>query len=403
MPEPLKKQTFLSKIKIKLLCAFCGYFDGTTNKFYLDEHQQLSLRKTVEGEKQPLLMIIARQYYHEMAKTYPVSNKAELTKLLKLEFTNNPATKHYIWQNKTLKTTGEQTSVNIWQFSLELPHFSIQLPESLLFSLGGNQERVVCVESKQMAENNEQLFVAQKQSLIHSALSNKLINNSQRFLMSSGISANLPVHNVSTGTFGAELAMGFTGKLAPLIPHFIMKNKNTNQLKQLKIASVTFISVFFVYLLISSAYLMSKNYYLQQELNQQVDVVNTALDEQKSFDNYVQRYRTLQTFLKGQGNSTPFWLIMTSLFEDAQFSNFRMTNGRYVLRGTAPKATDLLVKLSKFSIVSDAKFDFPTRNIKGLDRFVIGFTIDGELNATDKIALQQILPVEDVITSEGEK
>jgi hypothetical protein len=387
MPEQLKKQTFLSKIKIKLLCTFCGYFDGSINKFYLNEKQELSLRVIGESEKTPLLMIIARQFYHEMAKTYPISNKVELTKLLKLEFANDSSTKHHIWQTKAEKATGEQALVNIWQFSTALPHFAIQLPESLFFALGDNQGKVLSVVNSCLSQTDKQLFVARKNHLIHSTISNSLINNSQRFLMSSGISASLAVHNVTLDTFGAELAEGFNSKLAPLIPHFIVKRKNSNQLQQVKTASITFFGVFTAYMLISSGYLMAKQYYLQEELAQQVEVVNKALSDQKNFDNNVQRYRVLQTFLKDQGNSVQFWLIATKLFEHAQFSNFRITNGRYVLRGTAEKATDLLVKLSEFSVVHDAKFDFPTRNVKGLDRFVIGFKLSGEINSADRVML----------------
>jgi len=401
MPEQLKKQTFLSKIKIKLLCNFCGYFDGTINKFYLNEEQELSLRNIGEGEKPPLLMIIARHFYHEISKTYPISNKAELTKLLKLEFANDASTKHHIWQTKARNVTGEQTLVNIWQFSSSLPHFAIQLPESLFFALGDNQEKAISVVNERLSQKGKQLFVARKHHLIHSTISNSLINNSQRFLMSSGISASLAVHHVNVDTFVAELAQGFNSRIAPLIPHFIVKSKSTDQLQQVKVASLTFSCVFLVYLLISSGYLISKEYYLQQELSQQIEVVNKALSEQQSFDNNVQRYRVLQTFLQDQGNSVQFWLIVTKLFEHAQFSNFRITNGRYVLRGTAAKATDLLVKLTEFSVVDDAKFDFPTRNVKGLDRFVIGFTIKGEMNTEDRVALQLAPVVKDTIVQES--
>ena len=66
---------------------------------------------------------------------------------------------------------------------------------------------------------------------------------------------------------------------------------------------------------------------------------------------------------------------MADIFPTAKFTNIRVTNNRYILRGSATKATDLLETLSDNKQVVNAKFDFPTRKNKGRENFVISFEL----------------------------
>ena len=103
--------------------------------------------------------------------------------------------------------------------------------------------------------------------------------------------------------------------------------------------------------------------------------VSTALQQQVEFDKKAIHYKALLQFNATQKNSTPFWLIMAELFPSAQFTNIRINNDRFVLRGSTNKATTLLESFTQYKQVSDAKFDFPVRKSRGKENFVISFKL----------------------------
>jgi len=67
--------------------------------------------------------------------------------------------------------------------------------------------------------------------------------------------------------------------------------------------------------------------------------------------------------------------MMAEVFPTAQFTNIKINKQRFVLRGSATKATDLLENLIQHKQVSDAKFDFPVRKYRGKENFVISFKL----------------------------
>jgi len=352
----------------KMLCALAYYFDGELHQFYLDENQQLKLKsvdkETQNKERTLALVIVSRQYYNEKAKTYPIENKSELRKLLALEINNEPSTKYHIWQQKD-----EQSHVNVWKFDSQVPSAFITLPESLLIALGNKTEQVAEVKV------NNSFFVGRHNKLIYSALSNAVINNSQRFCMSVGIQNNQAVKEILPDTIAEYLVSAFNQGAIALLPSFSQTPRSINYLHTLKKITLPFSLVFISYLVLSSGYLVVKNHTLQKALSEQVVEINKALTQQQNFDRNSERYTVLQQFLADKKNSAQLWLIMTELFEYARFSNIRIVDGRYVLRGSAEKATELLARISQRKEVSNATFDFPTRKNRNQEIFVIGFNI----------------------------
>jgi len=112
---------------------------------------------------------------------------------------------------------------------------------------------------------------------------------------------------------------------------------------------------------------------LQQQLNASKAEVKEALDIQ---DEYIalQQYRQNLSELSSQFSSNAvIWSILLPLYSEAKFDNIRYDNGRFILRGKADKATELLAKLASTMGVLDAQFDLPVSTTRGLERFTISF------------------------------
>ncbi|WDE13269.1 hypothetical protein [Thalassomonas haliotis] len=361
---PDNPQEVKMPITLKKALSILGYyFDGRLKRFYLDEHQQLRLKKVEGNEKSIPLLILSRQYYSELAKTYPIDNKSELKKLLKLEFIDEPSTHYHVWHQKD-----GYSQVNIWRFVNNIPAALITLPESLLIALGNDDAQVAQVKT------DSTLFVGRHNALVHSALSNTVITSCQRFVMSTGVLDSRPIRNISADTFAQQLASGFNKAIFPALSAFIRAPERALNLQIVKKILIPFSLVFSCYLIASSTYLVGINYLLQQGGKDQTKEINQVLAAQQEVDLSLQRFLQLKAFWAEQQNSSQLWLVLPELFPYAQFSNIRIVDGRYVLRGSAQKATDLLARLSSLEQVVDAKFDYPTRKSKGRELFVIGFS-----------------------------
>lgn len=136
--QPLQQITSVLK---KILCSFVGYYDGALNCFETSSNGELTLKQVSEHniDKKFLILIVARNFYSEQARNYPVENKKELKKLLNLEFSSSSAlskTFFHSWPDckKTSDKVNTQSAVNIWQFNNCVPTAYLTLPESLLFS-----------------------------------------------------------------------------------------------------------------------------------------------------------------------------------------------------------------------------------------------------------------------------
>ncbi|MDT0602812.1 hypothetical protein [Thalassotalea castellviae] len=350
-----------------LLCRFAYYFDGNLNRFCLGQNNELTFEKSDVTNSTLPLVIVARSHYQELAKTYPIENKTELKKLLALELTENELSFSKIADSKE-----GQTSANIWHFHQSVPKAFITLPESLLLSLINQPGQIAQVEG------NQTLFVGQNNGVVHSAIANSMINSVPRFAMSTGVVNNDELNVFTASNLAMALASGIKASSFSLFSSFVKLKSTFDKEIFLKQAVVPFAVIFSSYLILSSSYLLGKQYWLEQQLTSQSSEVNAVLAEQQLFDNNQQRFEQLTAFYQDKKNSAQLWLVLAELFEHANFSNFRIDNQRFVLRGSTEQATDLLARVSNIAKVKDAKFDYPTRNSRGKDVFVISFIIEGE-------------------------
>jgi len=369
----------------KLLCKFVGYFNGQMYRFALNDEKNIELK--ADKAFSPLLIIVARNYYKEEAQEYPIENKGELKKLLALEQANNEQGYYHIWGNSEGKS-----QVNKWFFNHLVPNAIIKLPETLLFALSAKKSQVTVVNSIELEQDNNggggntkssDLFIGRSNNLIHSLKSTKLVNSSQRFAMSVGVSQLEKDIIVKPLQLAHSLSFALTLLPANMLKNFIQKPNTQNKIQWLKSIAIPFFLVFSAYLALSSGYLSYKNYSLQQTLANKRTQINTVLEQQQYFDQQLQRYYALQNFLKDQSTTSSLWLVIADLFPQVNFTNIRIAQNRFVLRGTTEKATDLLEKIAAKVQVQDAKFDYPTRKSRNKEVFVISFKLNIN-NTTNK-------------------
>jgi len=348
----------------KTLSSSVCYFDGELQEFNLDKQGELALVKTNKTAKK--VIIVARDYYSEQALDYPIDNTKELKKLLKLESNNTKNAYYHIWGNSNGKSL-----VNKWQFNKEVPEALIRLPISLLLALTIEDNQVL------HSRGEKDFYLARTNKLIHSLPHSAVINSSKRFAISAGVAQSKPDKQINETNLLSELAFGFKNTL-PLILSFIQIPKVENRLQLLKNITLPVLVILIGYFSLTSGYLIFKHNTLEKQLANQGNEVAIALEQQVKFDEQFNQYQGLKSFLSNQQVTAQVWLVLVELFPQVQFTNVSLVNTRFILRGKTDEATKLLERLSNNDLVSDAKFDFPTRKNRGKESFVISFELLNE-------------------------
>ncbi|PHS21102.1 MAG: hypothetical protein COA85_13385 [Robiginitomaculum sp.] len=378
-PSELTTIARLSLPLKKIICAFASYYNGKLYHFELTTQNNIVLKEFSSEQlnkknNKCMLLIIAREFYIEKTGTYPIVDKRELNKLLKLEtslLSNNESqnTFHHCWQTNSDKNNN-QSQVNIWQFKTSVPNAFLRLPETLLFALTLSEQQIM-----HKTVNNKGVYITHINGLIHSLPQSSVVNSPDNFAMSVGVAQSQKVQVIKAEQLAEKMIIGLKKLTLPILSSFIKAPQVANRLQLVKNIALPFLLVFSCYLALSSAYLIYEQHNLQQQFTNQSSEVSSALQQQVIFDKKLARYNAFKKFLSQQTSHSSFWLIMADIFPAAKFTNVRVNNNRYVLRGTAIKATKVLELLSRNKQVIGAKFDFPTQKNRGRENFVISFKL----------------------------
>jgi len=375
----------------KIFCFFVSYFNGEVYRFVLTTSGELALEKQKKTDKQPLILIVSRPFYSEQTRTYPVDNKSELKKLLALELSEltideKANTYYHNWGSDSSLMNGS-SKVNLWKFQNIVPSAFLQLPESLLLAITIKNTQIIQKQETQeksiQKEGTQNLYITRLGDTIYSLVQTNIISSVQRFAMSVGISQVEDTKIIENNNLAEQLALGMKKLPLPLVMDFIQLPQVESRLSFFKKIFIPSLFVIIMYLFASSGYLSYKLHSLQGKLESQKEEVSSTLQNQINFDQKLTRYTALQKFLSTQKNYSPVWLIMADLFPVAQFTNIRIEQKRFVIRGSSVKATQVLDILSKNERVKNAKFDFPTRRNRNRDVFVISFDLVNIKNEGD--------------------
>ncbi|NQZ82660.1 MAG: hypothetical protein HRT52_16750 [Colwellia sp.] len=417
----------------KLLCKITGYYANNILYRFVYAESGIRLMPASLDAFAPYLLIIAKPYYQEQLKNYPIENKKELKKLLALEFSQTQFIYNIIPSNTSLgdKHNDAQSRVNIWQLDkndlkAKIPSVKVILPESFLLALTLDNNQILqqdCLSPSDDLSNKKQnqpqsqtkkLFVAAANKATVSALNSPLINNFERFCHSLGLSYDVKENSVAESSVYQEstaeqlserLINGLSKCPLSLSTNFLVQETKKKDTPIVKAIALPIVAVFTIYLGITSAWLYWQQQSLMSEVAAQKTDVNQALQIQEQFIAYQQQFALLDDFSNQQQARSLFWIIWSELIEDAQISTIRYINNRYVLIGKTNKvakvkdedkdnvvadptekpasiifkATAYLEKLIQQPGVIDAKFDSSVRISKTHESFTISFLIDASV------------------------
>ncbi|MGI2156709.1 hypothetical protein [Shewanella baltica] len=366
----------LEKMLAKLIAmAGVGYFERGLFRLQLDDQGAASW-VDAESNFVPKILIVARAHYQEVTKTYPLDDRKEVIKLLKLETQTSDNQQYVVYPS-----LDGRTSVNQWFFDSKLPSSKLMLPDSFVMGFERPLFTILISHFRQGV-----LYITRTPSGVVSASKGGLITSTPSFAMASGISlpsaADEDVSHHVSDLQHAQMIIQSIPKLLMKYPlNFWVKNKTPNQwAQQLKPALIATLITAGLYLAISSSYLGAQKLWLEAQIDNNREDVEQALSIQFDFNQLSAELEQQQAFIATQSLKTPFWQIIEPLMQMASFSSVSFRNGRFVLIGETLKATSLLETLIADPKVTDAKFDNQVQKSRKQETFTISFQIKGGLN-----------------------
>lgn len=354
----------------KWLCKNVVYYNQKPYRLALNSQQQFTLHAdNSQLTHTALIQIIGRAHYTEQNENYPLSNKKELVNLIKInqQASASEPGGHSAYVINTLGS--DQSKVTHWQFT-PLPKAWLNLPETLLLSHTLAPAQVI------NSQAFTPMYVTEHQRSVFSALTSSLINSPERFAAMFGIpcqqvtSINEPAH------FAQTLVKGLKAQPIGQLASFFSLPAGLVTKAQLKITGAIIGALFIAYGALTSGYLLYKTHTLTAQLEQNKSSVNQALTTLTQFQTTSDKLATLQAFTNNQQLTSSVFFVLQELLTSAELSNIRYEDGRYILRGTADKATNALQVIINNSRVNNAKFDYPSRKERRGESFVISFTLN---------------------------
>ncbi len=352
----------------KWLCKVVAFYTDQPYQLVLDQHQQFALKPASINEETKWLLIVGRQHYNEQLFTYPIGNKKELKQLIAIDLKNTE--QQGITHTLVTQIEAEQSQVMQWRFAEYLPKAWITLPESLLLSQTVTNGEVISNQVKTAS------FVTKHQNNVCSLLVSKLINGPDRFTSMFGIPLKKVISIDTEQEYTARIIKGLYALPKQYLQTFFSLPNNVFNKRIALRYSGLFAGLFVTYALLTSTYLFYKTYQLESQLEINKSSVNTALNTLNAYLTSSETLQQRQQLLQQFSITSPVFLVISDLFENTQLSSISWQEGRFVLRGKANRATDVLATIMKDKRVEDARFDYPSRKERGGESFVISFMLN---------------------------
>lgn len=363
-----------SKLVASFLVNFCAYFDGEMHSFS-NAGSKLVFTKYKKSKRKKVL-IVSSSFYTEDKQEYPIDDKKEVLKLVKLQEQEN---QHILLQN-----IGENKStVNLWRYSGSVPRSWFRIPETLLFARGGDDGEVLTV----LNERQNITYVTSFNHVVHSAAHKGLINSVANFALSAGIS----VDKQTTITFDDKanyFAFAMSKLTMDAIRSFWLRPSRSKVASFFAKLILPGVFTYFIYLMLSSAYLSGRIYIQEAELAKQDTQVTELLQLQEDVEFKQRQQMELSQFWSEKGSIAALWVVLTPVFETSDIRSIVLQNGKYIIRGRTEDASALLDKLATDPNVLTARFEAPVRNQRNKDSYQISIELNNgklKLRHKDKI------------------
>lgn len=356
---------FLNKLPNRLVTTimtnFIGYYDGQLKRFTLNG-EQLSF-EIAEENFSPKLIVISSRFYQEQFQSYPIDDKRELAKFLKIQRKKSEF-------SVVQRIADNQSKVNIWRYSQSIPKSWLAIPETFLYGENLNDGEVLDICNN----SGTSLYTAQIDNGIYSTSSDKLIKTVTLFGVSIGLS--IRNHIVTPSTNKALLMANCLAnmKLIKLASFFKRPSQNTINLAAKKFIAPIIVGLV-LYFTITSAYLSVKTTSLKSEISAQTTKMTKLLELQVSYNEKLNDYQALSSFWQARPNFTGLWAVLAPVFNETKVKSVMLRGDKFVLIGQTKHASILLESIINSPNVKQAKFETPIRKDRGMERFNLSFTL----------------------------
>ncbi len=307
-----------------------------------------------------LLAVLGCEHYQHRSVSYPIRSRRELAQVLDNEI--NPSALKFIssWD-------GESRRVDIYDIVsddvLSSSRALFLIPETLLLSraLAGNA--IFKVERAGL-----RYFVAET-GLWHRA--GGLVQNERAFILASGLSIDRVetvdeqqvLHQVILGLRKLQPAEWLDALSADLISQVWARARPLAALS---------LSLGAVYGLLVSVYLLVALSVRQSQIDSLGPEVGDLLAAQRRVDRLAVTSAGLASVIAKTNQSWRVWEIPSTVWSGGgRVAAFTQFDGKIMIRGEAPNATDLVSRLSKLETFSNPAFASPVRQDGDQQQFVI--------------------------------
>ena len=327
------------------------------------------------------VVVLARQHYQEFLRIYPITDAKELKSVLKQEFAESPYVLHQF-------DYSEPNQTKVCTFILDPAAIEncpgwVYFPETMLLAhapFASDQEERLWDCTKDHGFYfycRDGLSVSQKQGPICASPAMFMLNN--------GLPEDLVEQVPSPQAYTRALVSGLKNCLIRgrsfgcwVIQKDVASGFNLK--KWLLMSS----GLLLAYLLIVTLYMHFGIESRKTAIAGLGDGVNQLLDSQSKQKELAESFDLFLKNKSGLSHISPVWGIVQVMLESkVSLFSFSIEDDRLTLRGSAPRATEVLATLLKIPDVASAEFTAPVRNDNGVEAFVISvsFTVNTDIES----------------------
>ncbi|WDE00523.1 hypothetical protein [Thalassomonas actiniarum] len=344
---------------------FAGYFDGQLYRFSR-RADRLEL-VAAEANFKAQVIIAASAYYQENKLNFPIDDKKELKKLLKLQLAANDVA-------LIQKSADNLSYVNTWSFDAKIPKSYLLFPESLLFASFSQNGDILTLGN----QDGSKTFITSFDGVIGSASDLGAIDSAEKFAMSAAapFKRELLLEHQDKGLFLASSLVRLP--VNKLLTFFVKPAAQNSKRLALQLILPAMV-MSFLYLLAGSGYLLLKTSLLENQLAQKSEQVAKLLALESDLDNKFARQQQLSHFWQSKQNTAGLWQVMAPVFEQSTIKNITRRGNAFVIKGRTPNASQLLELIAANANVAKAKFEAPVRKDRKQERFTISIELTESL------------------------
>jgi hypothetical protein len=364
----------------RMLLSQVGFFADQLYAFSLSS-DIYSFESAEPSQLRPRILVMGREHYHESVKDYPVGDARDLKKILSTQSLPSP----YPGQTfQMIERLSEQSHrVTTWVIkttSLEtLAHRPwLLIPETMCILQQRSSPALITT-----TRPGGQVTFAIGESGVFSSLASKKADLRQSALIKSSTSYFGDVTpEIETPTSFDTVQILWRGLVKTLLstPMSFMLPVERSSAYPWSRAGKLSAMIFAAYMLVSSAFLLSADSWVNFRLSQIQGQAAESLDIRRELRARSRSLGAMNDIAKTMAPTWTVWEIFLGLQDsNTSFTAIAYSNGVVTLSGLADRATDVLSQLGENSAVKTAEFKSPVRKRRDREQFVIEAVLDSEV------------------------